>query len=715
MTVLLPYLFGAFSFLTLESACTTPVEFFVSIQFGRDEWCGRSPHPVNNSGPFQTLQRAQKAVRACSRDHKCFSEASSIDVRISSGVYELKEPLIFSALDSGRQPNFPVRWIGEEGVFISGGTSIRNWTTLPGRGLWIAAVPDDVRYFNQFFVSGRRRVRARSPDLGNYKIWKSPLCHLPPRQKHNNCSEHSRYGFVYDGSDVPSEFRNPSRVEFVVYHGWTASRHHLRQVFGENRTVIFTNPSDRPIGAWANHDSEGGGRYYIDNTFEGLDAEGEWYYDEGNSKVLYWPMPGDNIEEFEAIVSQQVEVLCLNGTTNVEYHNMSVEYSQWVCGESEVCDRQSTEWQSHAAIHLINVENIGFHRLSISHHGPYAVWVDAHSRHVSIDSCVIEDLGTGGIRVGSNVTVSDKSSAVQNILIYNCTIKDGGWVFPSGTGIFIQYAYNVNATRNEISFFSYTGVSIGWSWNFNNTTCGNHYIGFNHVNNLGLRRELGDAMACFYTLGLNNDTQIVNNLCHDVYGFYTGGYCLSQDQGSSGILMEKNVCLRVTASPQNQHYGENNVYRNNMFLYGYTDSWTKRNPGGLRTSPQIALPDSFVIENNVVVISNHSALLFDGNWNDSNPNWSYSLDRNLYWSTVSDLSKESVFGGCSTRLCGIHAYNYTLEQWQRMGQDSHSVVADPGFADPHYYDSLNFTLADSSPALKLGFQQIDLSKVGPSG
>ena len=231
--------------------------------------------------------------------------------------------------------------------------------------------------------------------------------------------------------------------------------------------------------------------------------------------------------------------------------------------------------------------------------------------------------------------------------------------------------------------------------------------------NLGLRRQLGDAMACFYTLGINNSTQIINNLCHDVYGFYTGGYCLSQDQGSSGITMEKNVCLCVSASPQNQHYGENNVYRNNMFLDGYTASWTDRNPGGLRTSPQIALPNSFIIEKNIVLISNRSALLFDGNWNDSNANWSYLLDRNVYWSTVSDLSKESVFGGCSPRLCGVHAYNYTLDQWQHTGQDSYSVVADPEFADPHYYQTLNFTLVDSSVALKLGFQQIDLTRVGP--
>ena len=50
--------------------------------------------------------------------------------------------------------------------------------------------------------------------------------------------------------------------------------------------------------------------------------------------------------------------------------------------------------------------------------------------------------------------------------------------------------------------------------------------------------QLGDAMAAVYTLGVLNGTHVHHNLLHDVYAWYTGGYCLSQDQGSSHILFE---------------------------------------------------------------------------------------------------------------------------------------------------------------------------------
>jgi hypothetical protein len=39
-----------------------------------------------------------------------------------------------------------------------------------------------------------------------------------------------------------------------------------------------------------------------------------------------------------------------------------------------------------------------------------------------------------------------------------------------------------------------------------------------------------------------------------------------------------------------------------------------------------------------------------------------------------------------------------------------SVIADPMFVNPANYD---FRLRPDSPALKMGFQQIDLSTVGP--
>jgi len=51
----------------------------------------------------------------------------------------------------------------------------------------------------------------------------------------------------------------------------------------------------------------------------------------------------------------------------------------------------------------------------------------------------------------------------------------------------------------------------------------------------------------------------------------------------------------------------------------------------------------------------------------------------------------------------------TLEKWRVRGHDTNSIIADPLFVAPEKYD---FRLKRNSPALKLGFKRIDLSKVG---
>ena len=50
-----------------------------------------------------------------------------------------------------------------------------------------------------------------------------------------------------------------------------------------------------------------------------------------------------------------------------------------------------------------------------------------------------------------------------------------------------------------------------------------------------------------------------------------------------------------------------------------------------------------------------------------------------------------------------------MANWQEMGFDSHSIVADPKFVDPANDD---YELHPDSPALKLGFKPIDVSRIG---
>ncbi len=54
----------------------------------------------------------------------------------------------------------------------------------------------------------------------------------------------------------------------------------------------------------------------------------------------------------------------------------------------------------------------------------------------------------------------------------------------------------------------------------------------------------------------------------------------------------------------------------------------------------------------------------------------------------------------------------TLEAQLRGKFDQHSVLADPRFVDPTNHD---YHLKPDSPALKLGFKDIDTSRIGLNG
>ncbi len=107
----------------------------------------------------------------------------------------------------------------------------------------------------------------------------------------------------------------------------------------------------------------------------------------------------------------------------------------------------------------------------------------------------------------------------------------------------------------------------------------------------------------------------------------------------------------------------------------------------LRTAAAV---NNFLFERNIV-FWNADRKVLHGKWNDTN----VVMRKNLYWQE----------GGGEVKI-GPE----TWSQWQARGMDEGSAVADPMFVDALKYD---FRLKPASPALKLGFEPFDLSKVGP--
>lgn len=589
---------------------------------------------------------------------------------------------------------------------------------------------------------GNSRIRARSPPglEGDYFVWSSPLCQPARAPK---CAEQDRWGFVYPEGSVLDSYVDPGRTRFVVYHGWTDSSHGLRSVVTSNRSVLFTNPAGRPIGFWPNKDSEGGGRFFTESV-ESLSLTGRelgygaWAWSEALGGVLYVPQVGESEPPPSgwAVSRLQQAVNVSAGSHDIELRGLSFRALAWDCDSAggEVCDHQSTDWQAHAAVQVGGgASRIAVTSSEVVGSGSYALWADVGTHNVTFQRNYLRELGSGGIRIGRSGADRNTSRALGTVATSN-VVRRGGLDFASGTGVLVQFAEHCSVVNNEVGYLAYTGISVGWSWNFaqpsgtESITVGSNYI---HHLGAGRWRQLGDAMAGVYTLGVQPGTRISGNFIHDVFAFYTGGYGVSHDQGSSDLVVEGNVVFRVNAALVTQHYGERNLFRNNYFVDGYVDSATDENSPAIRTVPGDEFPNSWVHEKNVYSWSNSSndALTFNGDFFISSPGpamWNCTFARNVYWDSGDrGLQDRAVWGGCVRECKGHQPYKMTWEQWTGgcgtsngstptsctgFKQDEGSLFADPGFHDPEAFDfSWDST---TSPLAKLGIAPISLASVG---
>jgi hypothetical protein len=79
-------------------------------------------------------------------------------------------------------------------------------------------------------------------------------------------------------------------------------------------------------------------------------------------------------------------------------------------------------------------------------------------------------------------------------------------------------------------------------------------------------------------------------------------------------------------------------------------------------------------------------------------------DRNLYWHGGQELKVFAIGNEPYAQWFRPFAF------WKSQGFDKESLIANPQFVDEKRHD---YRLKPASPALKLGFEPIDLSTVGP--
>ncbi len=640
---------------------------------GNDSWSGSiaEPNTQKTDGPLATLTGARDAVRKLHKQ----GITQPITVQFRQGNYLLSEPVMFKAEDSGT-PNAPILYTNYPGekVIISGGRTIEGKWQKHQNKIWKIKIPKDWT-FNQLFVNGKRQTRARTPNNGYFNAYSVP--------------KESYDSMIYQAGDIQKTWHDLPNVQVVIFHSWSESRLFIKDIDEQQRLVTFTGPGAYTLDHFRKYP-----RYWVENIMEGLDAPGEWYLDRKSGTLYYYPTEDVDLNTAEVIAPVSSQLLQLRGdkpsgipVQYLTFENLAFMYTGYSFPATGYKNGGGTTGPRYrpSAVLLENAGNVTFRNCLLENTATYAIELADSSYNCLFENNIIRHCGGGGI-----IIVGGKDNSVINNHIHHC-----GELFFGGTGVVNANGVKTHIAHNLIHDMPYCGVRGGdWGLRLDEV------IEFNHIHHV--MNMLNDG-ACVFNCGIGSI--IRNNVVHDSYGFDDQGWGLYLDEFRTDVIMTKNISYNTRSGGLHLHNNFGHTITNNIFAFGKTHqiSWTRFHGVHFNVRKAKYQHPIHTFQHNIVY------------WNEGV--FSYNLDCNRWdLATAPDKIDYNLYFNAAKagRVTmgighgGKPGYD-KFADWQEMGLDKHSLEADPLFKDPNNGD---FTLDAASPAFKLGFEAIDVSKVG---
>ncbi|HWB02046.1 MAG TPA: right-handed parallel beta-helix repeat-containing protein [Verrucomicrobiales bacterium] len=598
--------------------------------------------------PEQSLTDAVKQAQTA---------AKPVKIELAAGRYELSAPLVLTGAHSG----LTFSAAGDARPVIAGSVRVKNWKLADvARGLWQAGVPDakDGKWQpRQMFVDGKRAQRARTPNEG-FLHARGGLPQTKP------------FAFPAEPGSLKPEWAARGDVELVFYQKWIDARLVIKSIDPAANTALL-NAHARD---WM---SEGNCRYFIENAPDALDATGEWHLDRKSGVISYLAPKGWEAEKSLVTLPRTGTLLTLQNGNGVTIRGVTFAETDYPLPDDGRIDPQAAS-TVRGTVRAINSTDCIFEDCTIDNAGGYALDLGEGCRRWRVAGNSLRNSGAGGIRIGE----SGKTNPAGEISFIDNIIAHYGRIHPAGVGVLIMQSGKNRIAHNLIHDGFYTGISVGWTWGYTEGPCRENIIEFNHVHTIG--QGLLSDMGGIYTLGPQPGTVIRSNYFHDIVSHDYGGWGLYTDEGSSNILLENNLVARCKSAGFHQHYGKDNIVRNNVF------AWNKEH-SIMRSREEEH--NSFTFEHNIVVANSGS--LMGNYWTNDH----FTIDHNCYWDTRHGANAEA-----------YQFLNTTLPKWRERKHDVHTILQDPGIPAEGMPVPQNQTAAAA-----IGFKIEDLPKAEQLG
>ncbi|MEI6894431.1 MAG: PDZ domain-containing protein [Colwellia sp.] len=600
-----------------------------------------------------------------------------VEVRLTTGTYYLTKPIVLGPEYSGTADHPFIIGAEKSGtVTLSAAKKISlNWQKH--KQIMKAALA--VEQFDQLFINGQRQIRARYPNFD-------------PRVLVFN-------GYAADAisaSRISTWTKPAGGFVHALHEGRWGGMHYLIKGVNDQGELILDG------GFQNNRQSPMHEKYrYVENIFEELDAPGEWYFDQNDSVLYFYPPKDLDLNNSRVEISQLEHLIELRGGSKNPVKHIHIKGLTFTQTKQTFMKTKEPLLRSDWAIYRggallidgtenISVANNIFHNL-----GGNAIFVSNYNRNAEIASNEIYDIGASAISFVGNASAvrspsfeyhefvdvenmdlqpgpKNENYPAHSIAIDNL-IHDIGQVEKQVAGVQLSMSADITISHNSIYRVPRSGINVSEG------TWGGHIIEYNDVFDTVL--ETGDHGA-FNSWGRDRfwhpDRAQMDNLAKTHPNLYKKdalnpiiirnnrfqcdhGWDIDLDDGSSNYKIYNNVALGGGLKLREgfNRTVENNIIINNSF------------------HPHVWFENSEDIFRHNIVLASHKPIL--------NNFWGKEVDNNFF-TTERALNKA-----------------------QKLGLDTHSTFGDPLFISPK---KGNYQVRKDSLALTVGFRNFPMDEFG---
>jgi parallel beta-helix repeat protein len=434
-------------------------------------------------------------------------------------------PILISSYGSGLKP------------IISGALSVHNWQKTPGHnGVWEASCLKDSA-ITDFYVDAQPLPLGRYPNANE------------SNHGYLTIASHTGKTAITSKDQVNQDWKNAEivfkPVEYLIEKPIIESQ--------DGNTFQVKSEQFAAVNGWG---------YFIQNSINTLDSNGEWYFDTGAKKIFLFDNNDDpNQKKFDVTYfSKGISILNSNYITI-----QNIEISK----------------TANTSIYADKSSDILLKNLTISNSGQDGIKIDGNCDNIKMEGNVIHHCNNNGVVVWNATNFTFTNNTIKG-----CGTIPGRGKSNNGTYIGFQYISKTGGAvieNNVIDSIGYNGVEF---------ESPNVTVNQNVVSNFCLIKSDGGGIYTYngnqynYTnikvtnnmvIGCHGDSISINHIRPHIHGIYIDDCSINiQISGNTVINNESSgIFLHGTS---NITVENNTLYNNNVQYYnGYGKCDSKNN------------------------------------------------------------------------------------------------------------------------------------------